>query len=294
MTIHENQQNDRLAERVFERIENESVVPRSRVEFVMKNYFFWTLGALAVVLGALAFSATLFEIANVDWRLSAATHTNLFYFFLAAAPFLWIFVLAVFIIFGYVNIRRTNHGYRYSLTTIALGAVLTSLTLGGGIFVAGFGGGIEEAIGDHPPFYRPIILAERSWWIAPEKGLLGGQIVHVAPDIVSFMLRDFSGKVWEIDGSDLHNFDLTTVARGGIVRIVGLPVQTGGLATVTSSAFHACFVFPWETHGSSFIMPLPPPIAAFASTSRRSATSSDMCKNIRPYQQLRDIEGARL
>lgn len=290
MNTQEDQRTDHLTKRVLGRIESEHLVPRSRAEFIFKNYFFWTLGALAVALGAFAFAATLFEITNVDWRLSPATHPNFFAFFFAAAPFLWIVILTIFIIIGYINIRRTNHGYRYSLAIIALGAVLTSLTLGTGLYAVGLGGGIEEAIGDHPPFYRPIILTERSWWLTPAKGLLGGQVASVATNATSFTLRDFSGRVWDVDGSDLHNPDLATVARGGIVRVVGVPV------TAMSSVFHACFVFPWETRGSSFGAPLPPPLATLASTSGKGATAtdSDMCKNIRPYRQLRNIDNPGL
>lgn len=287
------QREEHIARRVLRRIGCENISPRPRWEFMAKNYFFWTLGALAVALGALAVAATLFEITNVDWRLSAATHPDFFAFFLAAAPFFWIIALAFFILIGYLNVRRTNHGYRYPLIVIALGAVLTSLALGSGLYMIGFGGKIDGAIGDHPPFYRPILIEERSWWLAPEKGLLGGQITSVAPNAASFALRDFSGKLWNVDESDLHNPDLATVARGGIVRIVGLPAGQAGLPVSTTTTFHACFVFPWKTHEGFRDEPLQPPLAAIASTSQKNATTtrSDACKNIRPYRQLRSIEG---
>ena len=277
---------DHLAQRVFEHIKDEHLTPRPRWEFIFKNYLFWTLGALAVVLGALACSATLFEVENVDWRLSVATHSSFFSFFLVAVPFVWILTLALFILIGYINIRRTNHGYRYSLTLIAIGAVMTSLTLGVGLYAIGFGGRVDEAIGTHPPFFRPIIAEERSWWLAPEKGLLGGQVINTTADIASFAVRDFSGRVWQIDGSDLRDPDLTIVARGGIVRIVGVPLSA------TSSVFHACFVFPWETRGDFRKGPPPHPLAAIASTSQKNATTTrgDACENIRPYQQLRAID----
>ena len=290
MTTHNNREDDGLAKRVLERIDSERLAPRPRWEFIAKSYFFWTLGALAVVLGALAVAATLFEITNVDWRLSVATHSSPLSFFLATAPFFWVIALALFILIGYVNVRRTNHGYRYSLTIIALGAVLTSLALGSGLYTAGLGRAIEEVIGDHPPFYRPILFAERSWWLAPEKGLLGGQIVSATPGDAFFVIHDFTGRTWEVDGSDLHTPDLETIARGGIVRIVGLPVSA------TSSAFHACFVFPWETHGDLHNGQLPPPTTATPPDKGMAATStqSDLCKDIHPYQQLRSIDDVGL
>ena len=278
-----------LAARVLARIARDHIVPRPRWEFIFKNYFFWTLGALAVALGAFAFSAALFEVENAGWRLAVATHPDFLTFLLSAAPFLWALALALFVLIGYANIRRTNRGYRYPLALIAFGAVITSVALGSALYAFGLGGELEEAVGDHPPFYRPILVAERSWWLAPERGLLGGSVVSVAPGISSFTLRDFAGGVWRVDGSDLSAPDLTVVARGGIVRVVGVP------AAATSSVFHACFVFPWEIRGAQ-PEPVPSPLAAISSTSERSAPAarSEECKGIRPYQQLRTLEEAGL
>lgn len=281
------QSDNQLAQRVLHRIEGEHLSPRPRWEFLLKNYVFWSLGALAVVLGALAFSATLFEIQNVDWRLASATHASFFSFFFAAAPLFWIITLVLFMVVGYTNIRHTNHGYRYSLPTIALGAVLLSSTLGSGIYSAGLGRQVEELLGDYPPFYRPTMAVQESWWLAPEKGLLSGELVQVDPDVTSFTLNDFSGRTWEVDGRDLHPRDLITVARGGEVRVVGTPT------TAADGIFHACFVFPWEGHAGTGDDAPPRPLAVISSTTERNTAvmRSEVCKGIRPYEQLRGIDG---
>lgn len=284
MTTHPH--DDRFAKRVLERISDEQLTPRPRWEFVFKNYVFWGLGAFAVALGAFASSAMLFEVENVDWRLALVTHNDFFSFFLDAAPFLWIGALVLFILIGYVNVRRTNHGYRYSLVTIALGAVLTSLTLGAALYASGFGGLVEETVGAYTPFHRSILIEERSWWLAPGKGLLGGHVVSAAPSVASFVLRDFNGAMWNVDGSDLRTPDLAAVARGGLVRVIGVPT------TATSTVFHACFVLPWEFHGDFRHTPSPLPVATIASSSERSSfvARSEVCKGIRPYQQLRVLD----
>ncbi|HVB19910.1 MAG TPA: hypothetical protein VNF51_01315 [Candidatus Paceibacterota bacterium] len=288
MNTSDSPKGDYLAKRVLNRIVDERLAPRPRWEFLFKNYFFWCLGALAVTLSALAFSATLFEIANIDWRFSIVTHPDPFSFFLAAAPFFWIIALALFLLLGYANIRSTNYGYRYSITTLALGAVLASFVLGASFYATGFGGAVEEMIGDHPPLYRPTLTAQRSWWLAPQDGLLGGQVIRTDPSGTSFALRDFNGQIWQINGSDLHNPDRAAVTRGGIVRVIGVPTAA------TSSAFHACFVFTWEISGG--FAGVPPSLSfapSIASTSEKSSTNvrSEACRGIRPYRQLRNIEG---
>jgi hypothetical protein len=283
-TSPQHPQKDKLAERVLQRIASEN--PRPRWEFIFKNYFFWGFGAVAVIFGSFAFAAILFEIENIDWRLAPATHGDLLTFFFAAAPFLWIGMLVAFILLGYITVRRTTHGYRYPLTIIAIGAVLTSITLGSALYATGLGGPIEGAPGTHLPFYRPIVVEEHSWWLAPERGLLGGKVVSVTPLTTSFTLRDFNGNLWNIDSSDLRSFDQVAIARGGEVRVVGVPM------TATSSTFHACFVFPWESHGNFRKAIPPPPLAVIASTSnvQINIARSEACQNIRPYQQLRDLD----
>lgn len=148
---------DHFSERVFERIKDEHVRPRPRWEFLLKNYFFWALGVLAVVFGALAVAAMLFEITNVEWGAGIASGSSLTAFLFEALPFFWAITLALFILIGYLNIRWTNHGYRYSLALIALGAILTSLALGTGLYLLDVGRAVEETVDSHTPFHRSIL-----------------------------------------------------------------------------------------------------------------------------------------
>lgn len=281
-----------FAERVLHKITTEGVHPRPRWEFLLKNYIFWSVGAVAVALGAVAFSAALFEVENTTWRLYMVTHSDFFSFLLSVAPLLWVLALGVFLLIGYVNIRCTKRGYRYPLSIIAMGAVLTSVTLGSALYAAGLGGQIEESIGSIPPFYRPILQEERGWWTSPTKGLLGGVVVSVAAaassSTLDFVLKDFSGHLWKVDASDLRGIDLTVLERGGTVRVVGVPVVG---TSSSSSAFHACFVFPWRVFGLGASTPVPP-LAAFSSTTERmfGLARSDECRGIRPYRQLRNLD----
>lgn len=285
---------DPLTKRVLAALERTR--PRPRWEFVFKNYTFWGLGAVAVLVGAVAFSAALFEVANAGWALYAATHRDFFTFFFAVAPFLWAVVLIVFIALGYVNIRRTERGYRYPLAVIALGAVLTSVTLGTALYATGFGAEVEEALGDHPPFYRPIMAVERAWWVDPSEGLIAGSVVSAASTTRTFIMKDFHGATWVVNGEDLSAHDLVVLARGGVVRLVGLPATTSirAAASSTERVFHACFAFPWKQFGLGTDEPPPPPVAVFsfgsASETNPSAARSDVCKGIRPYEMLRTVD----
>jgi len=277
---------DPLAKKVFDRIEQGGLAPRPRWEFVLKQYFFWMLGAVAVALGAFAFSAALFEVQNAGWRFYSVTHGDFLSFFLSVAPFLWVAALVLFIALGYYNIRATRRGYRYPLAVIALGAVLTSIALGTGLYAAGLGAELEESLGDHPPFYRPILTQEHSFWVDPQGGRLAGTVVSLGSTTDSFVLKDFDGTLWSVSASDLRGPDIVALARGGTVRVVGIP------QTASSSVFHACFLFPWAVAG----LPsgaLPPPIYVPDTGPEISSTTprSQECRGIRPYARLRTIDG---
>jgi hypothetical protein len=288
------QEPERFAKRVLERIERESLTPLPRSRFVLQNVALWVFGALSILFGAIAAAAALFALANEGWRYYVATHDNLLTFIIQTAPFLWLATLAVFILVGYEIFRRTRQGYRYPLFAIALGSIALALALGGALYAFGLGEVFEEGIGTYVPFYQPTIAAEEALWSEPQRGLLAGSVVSLAPDFSSFTLRAFDGSVWTIDGDDLRSFDEAALARGGLVRIVGVPYAATSTATSTASTepFHACFVFPWEVYGAypSDHDALPMPFLHIESERNESVERSQECKGVRPYAPLRALE----
>lgn len=128
-----------LSERVLTRIEAERVVPRARWTFVARNYVFWMLGGFAVFLGALAFAGGVFESSHAGWRVEGLSATRPFAFLFELALYLWTLALLLCIALGYLTIRHTARGYRYSIGLLALTAIIVSLFLGGVLYVLDFG-----------------------------------------------------------------------------------------------------------------------------------------------------------
>ncbi|HQU07563.1 MAG: hypothetical protein B7X04_01280 [Parcubacteria group bacterium 21-54-25] len=275
-----------LSTRVLAEIEREQVVPRPRWTYVAANRALWVTAVLAIAVAALAAAATIFILANAGWQYASATHGTVFALLLAVLPSVWLVALIVFALVGYWNIRHTTHGYRYPLPLVVAGVVLLALLSGAALFAAGLGQGVEEGLGRHLPFYRPFLDQERSWWLDTSQGLLVGNIISLAPDLSSFTLRTSSGKVWRIDASDLRIADFSVLARGGLVRVVGVP-----RSATSTVPFHACFVFPWQIYGA-FPVPIPPIAAFTASTSEiiSRGARSELCRGVRPYQSLRALE----
>ncbi len=275
-----------LATRVLTEIEHKHVTPRARWTYTFRNHALWIAAVLAIVVAALSAAAMIFILANAGWRYAPATKGSIFSLLLVVLPSVWLGALILFIIAGYWNIRHTVRGYRYPLSFIVIGVALLAVLTGAVLFSAGFGQEVEEGIGKHIPFYQPFLEQERSWWLDTDRGLLTGKVIKLAPDFSSFVLRTNSGTVWYINASDLHSTDVTVLARGGIVRVVGIPE-----AATSTAPFHACFVFPWKVYGA--LSKSPPPL--FVSSSSTSeiilrGTRSELCKGVRPYKSLRALE----
>jgi hypothetical protein len=280
-----------VAMRVLDRITREQLRPLPRSRFIIQNVGLWVFGALSILFGAIAAAAGLFAFANAGWRYYVATHDNLFTFIIQTAPFLWLITLAVFAVIGYELFRHTQGGYRYRFSVVVVASVVASFALGGALYAFGLGEIIEETIGAHVPFYQPAIMAEQALWDHPERGLLAGRVVSLAPDFSSFTLLSFDGSLWSVDGDDLRHMDEETIARGGLVRIVGVPLaSTTATTTSAEGPFHACFVFPWEVYGAFTATHTSMPFTHLPNERNVSAERSEECKGVRPYAPLRALE----
>ncbi|MBU6323690.1 hypothetical protein KGQ55_03315 [Patescibacteria group bacterium] len=280
-----------LASRVIARIEDEHIRPRPRWYFIFENGVLWSVGAAAVIIGGVAFSGALYDIANAGWQYEAATHDSLLSFLLDTAPYLWILLLCAFVLIGYYNIRLTKRGYRYPFSLIVAGVVLTSASAGLGFSMLGLGSVFENALGN-VPFYRPEAALQRELWTRPDRGLIAGWVISRDATTSSFFLKSFDGSLWFVSGDDLRARDEALVSAGAEVRVFGAPAMAS--STASSTPFHACFVFPWGLPPSPFLPP-PPHIATsaprmiFRDETNSAGARSVLCTGIRPYASLRSL-----
>ncbi len=279
-----------IVRNVLMRIDREKVIPQSRWVARFYNYLLWCMAVSGIVIAAFSAAAIFFIFANVGWQYASITHSTFLSFLLAVIPLLWIGTIIFASLVGYWYVRHTIHGYRYPLLVIVSGIIMLSLLSGAVLFSIGLGERIEEGIGHYIPFYEPFLQQQWSWWDDVDKGLLVGKVVSIAPDLSSFVLKT-NKETLHINALDLRAEDIAVLERGGIVRVVGVPLNTSTAST--TQTFHACFILSWKVHGlehSSFVSL---PIASFAiSTSERITHTerSNLCKGVRPYTELRTLE----
>ncbi len=231
-----------IAEKTFEKIEEEKIKPKSRRYFIFKNYLFWFLVAISFVIGAIAFNAMLFVLVNHDWLVYQYLNKGLLEFILISIPYFWFLVLIIFLASAYSLFRSTKGGYRCG-TCLAAGLGIFMIIILGIIF---FWLGLKSEINEQ--FLKKTGLLQYDKydiWNNPAKGLLGGDIVNFK-NKNDFEIADFNGRAWRINGKNAETACCFILGTGVKIKIIGkidntITVESGQLENI----FIAKQISPW-------------------------------------------------
>lgn len=225
---------------VMEKIEKEHVEPKPRWTFLLKNYIFWGLGIIALVVGSVATSVIIFTLANSDWDVYHYLNGSLWKNVIIMLPYLWFVFFGLFAYAAYYNIRHTKHGYRYGLSTVIFSTLAVSIIIGFGIYHLGFSHTIDNSLGKLG--HRPFLEKERQMLVQPEKGILAG-VVTSAEEDGSFKFKDFNGKEWTVSDSELREYHKMFLENASEIIIIG--------EKTNDDNFKACALRPMRIHGEN-------------------------------------------
>ncbi len=231
---------DDLGKRILEKIEKEQVQPYSRWRFILQHTTMWSLFVLSLLLGSLACGVVIFQLTHTDWNLYRTLHMELTTFLFFILPYFWLAFLLGFTGFAYFYFRRTRRGYRYPTIWLISGSILLSLVGGVIVYKVDLAERLETAFRNNIAFYRMIQERKTRIWVAPEKGLLAGEIIGI-PNRNEIRLKDFKGNIWQIDVKNALWRGWLTASKGLKVKIIG---QMEG-----QNSFTAREIRPWQGHG---------------------------------------------
>lgn len=234
---------DNLGDRVLQKIKKECICPKPRWQFLLKDYFVWFVFLISLLLGALAFCVTLYVLSTNDWDLYQYLHTTFVGHVLISIPYLWIGLLAVFVLIAHYNFKHTKSGYRRETYFVVGLSVVGSIILGTFLHTLGAGEKIEDFVVASVPEYEKITCcsARKDIWVQPANGLLAGEIVAVS-DERNFELKDFFGFAWQVqENGDTLEYESLKIQQGEKVKIIGEKKQ--------DFVFWAREIRPWKKNG---------------------------------------------
>lgn len=242
---------DDFADKILGRIDKEHVTPRPRWQFLIKDVLFWMLWVISTVLGAIAASAIAFAWVNAGWEFREITHQGLMPFLLEMMPLVWLVALGAVLFAAHENLRHTAVGYRYPFVMVLGLSLLITVLLGIALFIAGIGARVEEEFGQRIPLQRPVLIRQQMRWTDPQRGLLAGEVVSVDGPSSVFVLRTMDGRQWQVMSSGISDPSRDVLKQYSMVRVIGVPPVVAVPAEhVSTTAFRACAIFPWNVHGT--------------------------------------------
>ncbi len=292
MNSEYNKDNTNVANKVLSYIEKENVQPHSKWYFIFTNEFFWALGLISVILGALSFAVVLFTYFNAELELYRVNYDSFSDFLIAWVPIVWILSLGFFTYVGYKNIQYTKRGYTYSFPLIVLGSLIMSIVCGTILYTHGIAGVLDREFEHRLPLYRSVQELKREMALRPDRGGIGGEIILMAEDQSSFTVKDFRGGIWVVSTEDLNERDRKVISEFPLVRVIGIP-STTTLGVVGTSTMHGCAVLPWEIRRGGDETKLSrrgvDTMKIIRNERKENMERTNICKGVQPYMIIQEI-----
>ncbi|MDD2680952.1 MAG: hypothetical protein PHE20_02485 [Patescibacteria group bacterium] len=211
-----------LDQKVIEKIKKESMAPKPRWHFLLKEGVIWLFGALSLFVGAAAVAMMIYLSKNSDLMMHAELgHSFVGYLFLSL-PYFWLLFLALFLWVLFYNIKHSKRGYHYSVYLIVLAAVLASVIVGFAFSFLGVGQDIDDVLARQAPLYDSVFNPHVGMWSRAEEGRLAGLVIS-RPDESHFILLDRDSGEWyvaQITDAD-KDIDNNLIVVGQPLRVMG-------------------------------------------------------------------------
>lgn len=185
-----------LSKKILAKIEKGEVKQKSRWRFVLLHLVMWSLVVLAVFLGVMAVGFILRELYLVEWDLVPRVSGGWIKGAFLVLPYLWIIVLAAAMFLSYLLFRKTENGYRCAPWLIAVGVIVSSVVLGGLLFLVKAIDLVDDKARGTIEFYSRWHDGRDHHLVAPEHGILVGRIK--SKERQYFILKDIKGREWQV------------------------------------------------------------------------------------------------
>lgn len=210
-----------ISSSVLEQIQNKEIAPKPKWSFLVKDSLVWIFGLLSLFVGSIGFAVILYMILNNDWDVitDAASKRSII---LASLPYFWIVVMVLFVLITEYNIRHTKNGYKYTLSTIALGTISASVVFGSLFYAIGFGKQIDYLFEENIDIYNRFLAPKHRVWTNPENGLLTGMINTITKN--KLIIETIEDEEWTVLIDDATYFGLLgkeEIEEGMVIRITG-------------------------------------------------------------------------
>lgn len=225
----------------LQKISEQKIVPEPKWKFLTKKYALWFLFGTLVFLGSASFSITYDAISQLDWDVYRFVHESSVLYTLSLVPYFWILSIGILLFFAFVDLRKTENGYRYGIGKLSIASIGGVLILGFFFVGIGWGGKWNDLLMKEIPYYQNhLTVTKEAQWMQPDRGLLAGTVQKREDQKI--FLTDLSGNSWNV----LLTSD--TIVRPAVLLQSGERVKIIG-SKGSGQNFQAQEIRPWIGRG---------------------------------------------
>ncbi len=206
-------------DRIMDSIKSESIRPKPKWTFSVRNFLVWFAFVTAVAIGAASFSIILLVLKHTDFILTDHILHSRIEMFLGLLPFIWLALLTAGLILAVLILSKTWKGYKFSILNLLLINCLFSIAIGTFYFLGGGAQKLESAFSINIASYESLQERKVKIWSNPEVGMLSGLIEEVSD--TTMRLQDFNNKIWDIHLSHAFIAPPVNLQPGEKIKIVG-------------------------------------------------------------------------
>ncbi len=230
-----------ISKEVLKKIKKEEIKPVSRLSFLLKNSFLWTLFGISIIFGSIGFSIVLFMLERTDISTYLSSVNSPIKLILISIPLLWVFLTVLSLILGYINFRNTQRGYRFEFIKVFLLNILSVILLGSLLHLVGGSLVFNTLFERNIPFYTQVADSRYAVWNRPEEGFLAGKIVRIEKVGESMLVLSLDDDEYTVLYEQARIRPLANIEIGEIIKIRGKLVE--------ENSFEAFDIMPWDGRG---------------------------------------------
>lgn len=235
-----------LSKKILNQINESAITPTERWKFLLKRLLTWIAAGAVSLLASFALALTTHVLFEIDWSVYQELGFTWYEILQSLSPLVWTFCLAALMITGIVLLRRTKHGYRYSLLGMFSVLFFSGITIAATFEQWPNEEHIESSLMYKIPGYRNfearVLPSVEKQWSQPDDGLLGGTITNIEAG-ESFELRDFKDKTWTVNTGEALIGESVELKADEDIKIIG--------ETENDDHFRASEVRAWKPTTSS-------------------------------------------
>jgi hypothetical protein len=206
---------------ITEKIKTAHISPEPRFKLLWKSYIFWAIMVCLIIFGALSLSMVIFNLIDINPIFLRYLGLQKFIFILfITAPYLWILLSLLALVFGILAFRKTARGYRRSTLFITSLVVLIISIFGVLSHVLKIDNQMGGFFSRNAPSFNGLIGPGGLRWQRPGDGLIGGEIININQN--NFDLKSFDNQKWKISyDQKTEMFDDAQIVAGEKVGVIG-------------------------------------------------------------------------